>query len=223
MGAKTVAERPLPTVANAHAARIAAAGSGRHPYAEDLGKAVSSTQPRDLDDAVHLLCALHGRHPGLVDLALMHCPPGAVHGWLKAAAEAFERERLFLVRLTSTAGPMPSTPGNAETEAAMLAQRHALETLARSERSGCALGAASALVSDWRSVRPLLDRAAKRVGVEAPPVALPDEDSIAEVLTAAAETVGIERAIRFGAEQLLLQHRALWDLLEARCEAREGF
>ena len=223
MGAKTVAERAMPSVANAHAARIAAAGSGRHPYVEDLGRAVSSTQPRDLDDAVHLLCALHGRHPGLVDLALLHASSRGAHGWLKSAAEAFERERLYLVRLTSIAGPMPSTPGNAETESAMLAQRHALETLARSERAGCALGAACALISDWRSVRPLLDRAAARVGVEPPPSSLPGEDSIAEMLISAAETIGIERAIRFGAEQLLLQHRALWDLLEARCEAREGF
>ena len=222
MAAKTV-ERPLPTVANAHAARIAAAGSGCHPYVADLGRAVSSTQPRDLDDAVHLLCALYGRHPGLIDLALMQSASAPVHGWLKAAAEAFERERLYLVRLSSAAGPMPSTPGNAETEAAMLAQRHALETLARSERSGCALGAATALVSDWHSVRPLLDRAAARVGVDAPPGTLPDEDSTTAVLTGVATSVGIERAIRFGAEQLLLQHRSLWDLLEARCEAREGF
>lgn len=223
MGAKTVAERPVPTVTGAHAARIAAAGSGCHPYVEDLGRAVSSTQPRDLDDAVHLLCTLYGRHPGLIDLALLQATPGPVSGWLSTAAEAFERERLYLVRLSSAAGPMPSTPGNAETEAAMLAQRHALETLARSERSGCALGAATALVSDWHSVRPLLDRAAARVGVDAPPITLPDEDSIAAVLTEAATSVGTERAIRFGAEQLLLQHRAMWDLLEARCEAREGF
>jgi hypothetical protein len=32
-----------------------------------------------------------------------------------------------------------------------------------------------------------------------------------------------ERAIRFGAEQLLLQQRALFDLLEARSEAREDY
>ena len=223
MAAKTVAERPMPTVANAHAARLAAAGSGCHPYVEDLGRAVSSTQPRDLDDAVHLLCSLYGRHPGLIDLALMQSASGPDHGWLRTAAEAFERERLYLVRLTAAAGPMPSTPGSAETEAAMLAQRHALETLARSERSGCALGAATALVSDWRSVRPLLDRAAARVGVDAPPLAFPDEESVAAILLSAAVTPAVERAIRFGAEQLLLQHRALWDLLEARCEAREGF
>ncbi len=221
--ARTIGADPVPSVAGAHLARVAAAGSGRHPYVGDLTGPVVATQPRDLDDAVHLLCSLYGRPPGLLDLALGHgaCHPG--RGWLEQAADAFEQERRYLVRLASAVGPLPSTPGNAETEAAALAQRHALETLARSERAGCALGAATALVSDWRSIRPLLDRAAARVGMAVLPVALPDEESIALVLAEAAESAGAERAIRFGAEQLLLQHRALWDLLEARCEARQGF
>lgn len=222
MAADLLAERVLPSVADSHAARLAAAGSACHPWVEDLAAVPPITETRDLADAVHLLSSLHGRTPGLVDLAALVSPVSA-HGWLSAAADAWERERLYLLRLTAAVGPLPSTHGNAETEAAILAQRHALETLARSERSGCALGAASALVSDWRSIRPLLDRAAKRVGTDVPPSALPDERSIAAVLTAAATTVAIERAIRFGAEQILLQHRALWDLLEARSEAREGF
>jgi hypothetical protein len=39
---------------------------------------------------------------------------------------------------------MPSTPGAAETESSLVAARHALETLAMSERNGCPLGAATA-------------------------------------------------------------------------------
>jgi hypothetical protein len=31
-----------------------------------------------------------------------------------------------------------------------------------------------------------------------------------------------ERAMQFGAQQLLLQHRGLWDLLEARRDARDS-
>ena len=95
--------------------------------------------------------------------------------WLNRASEAFERERLYLVRLTSAVGPLPSTPGAAETEASLVAARHALETLAMSERDGCALGAATALVGDWWPVRRLLDRAATRAGTEAPAPSLPDE------------------------------------------------
>ena len=222
MAADLLAERVLPSAADSHAARLAAAGSGCHPWVEDLGAVPVIVEPRDLADAVHLLSSLHGRPPGLVELAVAGSPLSA-HGWLSTAAEGWERERLYLLRLTAAVGPLPSTHGNAETEAAILAQRHALETLARSERCGCALGAAAALVSDWRSIRPLLDRAALRAGTDVPPSELPDERSIETVLTAAATAVATERAIRFGAEQILLQHRALWDLLEARSEAREGF
>ena len=66
-----------------------------------------------------------------------------------------------------------SIPGAAETEASLGAARHALETLATSERNGCALGAATALVGDWWPIRRLLDRAAARVGAESPSPSLP--------------------------------------------------
>jgi hypothetical protein len=72
-------------------------------------------------------------------------------------------------------------------------------------------------------MRPLLDKVAARVGIDVPPCALPQEAEIADVLETAATSVAAERAIRFGAEQLLLQQRALFDLLEARSEAREDF
>lgn len=224
MAAYRLAEPLRHSVAAAHAARLAAAGSAVHPYVEELAGAATPITPRDLDDLVHLLCSLHGRHPGLIDDTLAACPPGPVQGWLSEAAHAFERERLYLLRLSASVGPLPSTPGNAETEAALLAQRHALETLAVSERTGCSLGAVCALLADWRSIRPLLDRAALRVGMEVPAPVLPDEDSIGEALeNCARANPAAERALRFGAEQLLLQHRAMFDLLEARCDAREGF
>jgi hypothetical protein len=178
---------------------------------------------RDLSDAVHLLCSLHGRYPGLIQLALDRCPKGETQSWLQRASEAFERERLYLVRLTAAVGPLPSTPGAAETESSLLAARHALETLALSERNGCALGAATALVGDWWPIRRLLDRAAARVGTEAPAPSLPDETSVIAVIDAAAADPASSRALAFGGEQLLLQHRALLDLLEARAEARGDY
>jgi hypothetical protein len=216
-----VARQVGSAVAEAHAARLGAAGSATHAHSADLAGPLAPYRARDLDDFVHLLCAIYGRQPTVVELALGSAPPAPVRFWLETASAAFERERLYLVRLTAAAGPIPSTPGAAETEAAVVAQRHALETLARSERSGCALGAATALVADWAALRPLLDRFALRVGVDVPPCALPDEASIAEVLEAGAVGLSAERAIRFGSEQLLLQQRALFDLLEARSEARE--
>jgi hypothetical protein len=89
-----------------------------------------------------------------------------------------------------------------------------------SERNGCALGAATALVGDWWPVRRLLDRAAARAGTEAPAPSLPDEASVVQIIDRGSETSASARALAFGGEQLLLQHRALFDLLEARAEAR---
>lgn len=198
-------------------------GSAGHPHLAALITASGASASRDLADAVHLLCAVHGRHPGLTDLALATLAPGETRDWLGDAADAFARERLYLVRLTSAIGPMPSTPGAMQTENALLGQRHAIETLARSERRGCALGAATALIRDWRSLRPLLDHAAARSEVECPVCTLPDEDSIAAAVAAGTDGIASERAFSFGAEQLLLQHRGLLDLMEARAGSREPF
>ena len=208
------------SVAEAQLARVAGEGCARHPYLNALLEASGRHSGRDLADAVHLLCNLHGRYPGLVEIALQRCPKGPAHEWLSRASEGFERERLYVVRLTAAVGPLPSTPGAAETEASLAAARHALETLAMSERNGCALGAATALVGDWWPIRRLLDRAAARVGTEAPAPSLPDEPSVVAIIERGAETPARTRALAFGGEQLLLQHRALFDLLEARAEAR---
>ena len=158
--------RSAVSVAEAHLARVAADGSSRHRHLNALLEASGLNSSRDLADCVHLLCSLHGNPPSLIELAHRHSAEGFARDWLARAAEAFERERLFLVRLTSAVGPLPSTPGAAETEAALNAQRNALEILATSERRGCALGAAAALVGDWWPIRRILDRAASRAGLE---------------------------------------------------------
>ena len=158
--------------------------------------------------------------PGWSSLRLVNCPAGPVRDWLLAASDAFERERLYLVRLTAAVGPLPSTPGSAETESVLGQQRHAIETLALSERRGCALGATTALIADWVAVRAVLDRAAARMSVDVPACVLPDDVAVAVVIQAAVEGVAAERALAFGGEQLLLQNRGLFDLLEARAEAR---
>jgi hypothetical protein len=219
---RSVDQKPV-SVAEAQLARVAGDGCARHPHLNSLLEATGPHSGRDLSDAVHLLCSLHGRYPGLIEIALQRCADGESQAWLMRASEAFERERLYLVRLTSAVGPMPSTPGAAATESSLLAARHALETLALSERNGCALGAATALVGDWWPIRRLLDRAASRVGIEPPAPSLPDEASVIEVIDRAAENPASSRALAFGGEQLLLQHRALLDLLEARAEARGDF
>src|SRR5262249_29682801 len=219
---RSVGHQPV-SVAEAQLARVAGEGCARHSYLNSLLEASGRHSGRDLADAVHLLCSIHGRYPGLIEIALQRCPKGSVQEWLSRASEGFERERLYLVRLTAAVGPMPSTPGAAETEASLVAARHALETLALSERKGCALGAATALVGDWWPIRRLLDRAAARAGLQCPAPSLPDEGSIVEVIGLSSDGPASERALAFGSEQLLLQHRALFDLLEARAEARGDY
>ena len=223
MANKAAVEQQGASVAEVQLARVAAEGSSHHPHLAALLTATGAAASRDLADAVHLLCAIHGSHPGLTDLALATTPPGEARDWLRDAADAFDRERLYLVRLTSAIGPMPSTPGAMQTENALLAQRHAIETLAKSERRGCALGAAPALVQDWRKLRPLLDHAANRAGIECPACTLPDDDSVAVAILAGTDGMASERALGFGAEQLLLQHRGLLDLMEARAGSREPY
>lgn len=216
-------DRAGTSAAETQLARVDAQGCVNHPHRLALVGAIGPHANRDLSDCIHLFCSLYGRYPGLIELALNNCPAGAVRDWLREASDGYERERLYLVRLTAAVGPLPSTPGAAETEATLVGQRHAIETLARSERKGCALGAATALMADWPSVREVLDRAADRIGMPRPAMTLPEVDSIIRVINDGTDGPASERALAFGGEQLLLQNRGLFDLLEARATARGDF
>lgn len=199
---------------------VAADGSATHDYvaSNDLLKGRFAT--RNLADAIHYLAALHGRYPGVVDMAATRTAVPAAGQWLIAAVDGFAVERSYLTRLAVAAGPHPSTPGHAECEAAVVGQRHALEMLAQSDREGCAIGAALALVRDWHGIRVVLDIAANRLSVALPACTLPSEDWCHDIALAIRTSPAVERAMGFGAQQLVGQHRGLWDLLEARQLAR---
>ena len=201
------------------AALVASDGSYNHPY---LKRLQGNVEPmRDLADAAHHLCILHGRHPGVIDHAESHARIGVERDWLEAAAQGFAAERALLVRIVSAAGPLPSTPGHAESQAAAAAQHHALDMLAQSDRAGCAAGAALALAIDWLSIREVLDAAADRLGLPRTPSDMPLHEETLTVIDALVREAAIERAMLFGAQQLFAQHRGLWDLLEARAGARD--
>ena len=200
---------------------VAEHGSATHPYFVSETLVSGPHSARNLADAIHFLCALHGRHPGIVDLASGRAIEPPARAWLTAAGDAMAIERLYLTRLAVAVGPVPSTPGGAGSEAAVIAQRSALSTLAQSDRKGCALGSALAFAVDWTPIRQLLDDAARRLGIDAPPCRLGDESELGPVADTAGEAA--ERALLFGAQQLSLQHRGLWDLLEARQQARIGY
>jgi hypothetical protein len=198
-----------------------AEGSAHHRYVSSTTLNSDPEAARNLADAAHYLCVLHGAHPGVVDLAAMKTADPHARSWLEQAVQGFGRERVFLATLTAAAGPLPSTAGHSESEAAVLNQRHAIETLAASERVGCALGAAIALVLDWQAIRVVLAAAAEKLEVEVPLSLLPDRDEAIRTANAVGATPAVCRAIAFGADQILTQHRGLWDLLEAREVARD--
>lgn len=195
-------------------------GSASHPYLLSPALREGPEASSNLADAIHFLCMLHGRHPGAVDHAADRTSDTDARAWLEDAMSAFAVERGFLTHLAVAAGPVPGTPGAADSDAALLAQRNAITMLACSERRGCAFGAALALALDWAEVRGVLDIAAARFGVEAPAYSIGDSGRIAEAADRFAIAPPLQRALLFGAEQISIQHRGLWDLLEARQQAR---
>jgi hypothetical protein len=197
-------------------------GTAAHPYTKGESLLRGPDSARNLADLIHFLCTLHGRYPGVIDHAASRVTQPDARAWLADASHAFAGERAYLARLAVAAGPVPSTPGAGDSDTAVLSQRHAIEMLSQSERNGCAIGAAMAVILDWGEIRRALDCAARRFGVEAPRFAAADPATIAHVADASAAEPNIQRALCFGAQQILVQHHGLWDLLESRAQARAG-
>lgn len=198
-------------------------GTAAHPYVQSLDAAANDHGARpvaSLADAVHYLCLLHGRFPGVVDHAATRSADNAARRWLLQACEAFADERAHLTRVSVALGPVPSTSGQNNCDSAVLQQRHALEMLSQSDRRGCAMGAALTLVLDWAGIRRLLDVAAIRVGLEPKKCGLPSALDTLAVARAITVDDAVARALQFGSRQLLGQHRGLWELMRARADIR---
>ncbi len=217
--ATQMAPRPAPSTSLVDSL-VVAEGSGAHRYLTSHELLAGKHSARNLADAVHHICLLHGRHPGVADHAANHTAVDQARTWLFSAADAFARERALLTKLVVAVGPLPSTPGQAQSESAVNAQRHALDMLAQSDRNGCALGAVLALSLDWPAIRDVLNAAARRFSVDAPECVIASHAETVSIAQQAAESASVDRAMTFGAQQVLAQHRGLWDLLEARQMAR---
>ena len=211
--------QPIENVPFSLTALATSDGCGRHRWIDRL--AAPQAARRDLADAIHSLCAVHGRHPSVFDDAARRRFPEVDYIWLNDAATAFVDERAYLARLTAAVGPLPSTPGQAESDSAFAALRHTFDMLATSERAGCAAGAAVALVIDWRTFRQIFDGVAERLGVQRTDSMLPADEIVTRIGQAPGVTPGVLRAMRFGAQQAFAQHRGLLDLIEARAIARD--
>ena len=199
---------------------VASGGTGAHPHVRSGALSSGPEAMRNLADAVHFLCLLHGRYPGVIDNAARKAVDPASRQWMDEAVNAFVQERAFLTKVASAVGPVPSTQGQAQCEAAVSAQRKAIDMLAESDRHGCAVGAAIALTLDWRTIRVLLDISALRLDLTPPTCTLPDLRETARLAATVADTPAIERAMVFGAQQLITQHSGLWDLMAARAVSR---
>ncbi len=199
---------------------VASGGTGAHPHVRAGALSSGAQAMRNLADAVHFLCLLHGRYPGVIDNAARKAVDPASRRWMDQAADAFVQERAFLSKIAAAVGPMPSTQGQAQCEAAVGAQRKAIDMLAESDRHGCAVGAAIALTLDWRTIRVLLDISAQRLDMTPPTCTLPDLPGTARLAATVADSPAVERAMVFGAQQLVTQHSGLWDLMAARAASR---
>lgn len=194
--------------------------SANHPHATALLRLTDAEATRSAADMLHHLCTVHGRHPGVIEHAATSVSKKNGAGTLDAVAQAFAHERDYLARLVVAAGPLPSTPGQAESMGSVVAARHAIDMLGQSEREGVAAGAALALALDWVAVRPVLDAAAARFAIAVPATRLPEIEALVALADALCATPASQRAFAFGAQQIAAQHRGLWNLLEARARAR---
>jgi len=201
-------------------ALAASEGSASHPYTHSYELNADPLATRNLADVLHLLSMLHGPQPGLIELGSERNVLPDAANWFREAAAGFAAERHYLTQLIVAAGQAPSTPGETDTVAAILDQRRAMETIVCSDRFGCGIGAIVALILDWQAIRAVLDTAATRIGIRVPVCQLPNEEATAHILANLPIQPRLDRTLTFGARQLLLQHRGLWDVLEVRKEAR---
>ncbi|WP_422343869.1 DUF6975 family protein [Parasphingorhabdus sp.] len=201
---------------------VAEHGTQSASYVKNICDDFAILNGSDIADIAHFLCVLHGRHPGVVDHAATKTADVIAREWLVEAMDGFTAERAFLTRLTVAAGPISGVRAEDQSNATVLAQRKALEMLSQSDRNGCALGASFALVLDWQAIRPLLEKIAIKLGVEPRAAVLPASEATMALNTELSQSSAVERAINFGVDQILTQHRGLWQLLEARRNARNA-
>lgn len=198
-------------------------GSASTQYVQSISNDFSILSGPDIADIAHYLCVLHGRYPGVVDYAATKTADENSRKWLIEAMDGFAAERSFITKLTVAAGPISGVSRDDQSNSAVLGQRKALEMLSQSDRNGCALGSAFAMILDWEKLRPVLEKIAIRVGVEARSAQFPTDETTDELNQILAQSPAVGRAIRFGADQLLSQHRGLWQLLSARRETRSVY
>ena len=188
-------------------------------HAPELRSQVKVCRPALLADIGHFMNICFGRHPGIIDHAGLKIVDQEARGWLAQAIDAFALERSFLNRLTIAAGPVHRQIGQDRVNTLIENQSRSMEMLATSDRNGCPAGAAMAFALDWQQCRPLLDRAAMILGMEAPNCLLPSIEATAELAQTLSNRSTVQRAMLFGSDQMLAQQRGLWQIIATRHNA----
>ncbi|NJM49648.1 MAG: hypothetical protein HC843_01065 [Sphingomonadales bacterium] len=184
--------------------------------ASNLRSSIKALRPALLADIAHFMCISHGRHPGIVDHAATKIIDAPARPWLVQAMNGFASERIYLNNLTVAAGPISRQAGQEKITAIITAQSKSFEMLATSDRMGTAAGAAIAFVLDWAATRDILDECALSLALEPFDLELPDQDQCQQLTRELGRDKAKQRAMAFGAEQLLAQQKGLWQLIAAR-------
>lgn len=190
-----------------------------HPFIVELAANPQLYARTTFADVLHHLGLLYGTRPNFFDIIEVYTPV-ELRDWLTLARDSFAYERSLVTKLVVAAGPPPARIGQTRVSTAVDSARHALLTLAGSERLGCALGAAGALVLDWAAVGHLLRQIAATLDIEAiqPAYTKPSVTDCYNMLEIAATLPAGERAVLFGFQALLSQHRAFWDIVASRSQ-----
>ncbi|WOE74103.1 DUF6975 family protein [Alterisphingorhabdus coralli] len=185
-----------------------------------LSTDVASFSGSDLADIAYYLGKLHGHHPGLFDHMSHRSIQDDNHDLIVDLAETFAAQRAMLANMTVEAGPATTLAGEYNAVKTIEQLRTAIDVLGQSDRQGCGMGAAIALLSDWIIWRPALNALATRLAIPVPDSEMQDmQKRLLASLENRAEPREL-RAISFGLEQLYHQHDQFWLLLERRQKLR---
>ena len=199
------------------------------PFIKTLSNTVKGLNLRDqariekpiiVADIAHYLCVAHGKHPGIIEHAMCKIVEDCSREWLVKAADGFTRERLYLTELTVAAGPITRITGQDETDMLIVNQSKQYKMLSSSDRKGCPIGSAAAFIMDWHHIRELMDIIALQINIAIPSNTLPTVDETEKMISEYAINENISRAINFGADQILSQQRAFWNIIKARSKSR---
>jgi len=176
----------------------------------------------DVADIAHILTIVHGSLPTVFELASAHAPSGHLRELLFAASESFQAWRRFLALLTSKAGPAPSCLNDDVHMVSLVQLKHAIQLLASSERRGCAVGAATAMLADWHLTIPPLLSCASRFGIGHHLPSPPQVNEIIAGIEQTEPTTSELRAMTFGASQFYHMDDEIFLHLRARRQARHA-